>query len=203
MPSVSDLTHSPLGVFIDTAAARLDLYRYGRRPFMFFATGLAATTLVLHALLQLRGIAGPNPSRPEWKMALHELNVQVSDIYSRLVYAGAFAIGVSQAVRKKADIFNPDLTYVFLYSKLVLFLLALEFVCNVLLQPTASGKSVAQQSNIAPIAAGLTWVRLMAGTTARQLVHGVATGFAYGYMIRGVGVLFEKYGPIKAAAPPS
>jgi hypothetical protein len=193
MPQIRDLTHSPLGLFVDTAASKLQLYQYGRKPFIFFVIGIATTLCILHVILSLPGIGGTNPSKPEWKASLSELHTQISDIYSKLIYAGAFVLGVSQAVKKKSDIQNPDLTYVYLYGKLIIFLLLIEFGCNLMLQPTSSGKSMIKLSEKSTIGALLSWLRNMSGNTARQLGAGVTAGFGYGYMIRGVGVLFEKY----------
>jgi hypothetical protein len=155
--------------------------------------GIAATMCLLHIILSLPGIGGPNPSKPEWKASLSELQTQIQDIYSKLIYAGAFVLGVSQAVKKKADVLNPDLTYVYLYGKLIVFLLLIEFGCNLMLQPTVNGKSLIRLSEKSTIGALLSFLRSITGNTARQLGSGVAAGFGYGYLIRGVGVLFEKY----------
>jgi len=193
MPQIKDLTHSPLGLFVDTAASNLQLYQYGRKPFIFFVLAIAATTCLLHIILSLPGIGGSNPSKPEWKASLSELQTQILDIYSKLIYSGAFVLGVSQAVKKKTDFMNPDLTYVYLYGKLIVFLLLIEFGCNLMLQPTISGKSLIRLSEKSTIGAVLSWLRSITGTTARQLGSGVTAGFGYGYLIRGVGVLFEKY----------
>ena len=193
MPQIKDLTHSPLGLVVDTAASNLALYQYGRKPFIFFVIGIAATMCLLHIILSLPGIGGPNPSKPEWKASLSELQTQIQDIYSKLIYAGAFVLGVSQAVKKKADVLNPDLTYVYLYGKLIVFLLLIEFGCNLMLQPTVNGKSLIRLSEKSTIGALLSFLRSITGNTARQLGSGVAAGFGYGYLIRGVGVLFEKY----------
>ena len=193
MPAISDLTHSPLGVFVGAGAKQLKLYNYGRKPFIFFATGIALTTCLLSLALAIPSIGGPNPTKPEWRASLGELNTQVTDIYAKLIFAGSFVLGVSQAVKKKQSLTDPDLTYVFLYGKLVVFLLAVEFICNLLLQPTASGKSLIKLSDKSIVGALLSWLRQLAGGTARNLASGASQGFAYGYLIRGVGVLFQKY----------
>jgi hypothetical protein len=193
MPTVSELTRSPLGVFIDTGANKLQLYAYGRKPFIFFAFGIAITLCIIQLALALPSISGPNPSKPELRASLGELNTQVSDLFSKLIYAGSFVLGVSQAVKKKSSLHDPDLTYVLLYGKLVVFLLAIEFICNVMLQPTKTGKSLLKLSEKSIVGALVNWLRQLSGTTARQLVSGAAQGFGYGYLIRGVGVLFEKY----------
>lgn len=193
MPTVSELTASPLGVFVNAGADKLQLYAYGRKPFIFFAFGIALTLCIIQLCLALPSISGPNPSKPEFRASLGELNTQVSDLYAKLIYAGSFVLGVSQAVKKKSSVHDPDLTYVLLYGKLVVFLLVVEFICNIMLQPTKSGKSLIKLSEKSIVGAFISWLRQLCGTTARQLVSGSAQGFGYGYLIRGVGVLFEKY----------
>lgn len=196
------LTQSPLGMFIDKSAEFLNLKQYGRKHFIFFATGLAATMLVLMQLSTLPFVKGTSPTHPEWKASLVDLTSQVTDLFSKLIYTGAFVLGVSQAVKKQKDYLNPDLTYTLLYGKLILFVFAIEFVCNLLLSPTsaqkgaASGKSYAAQTNFEPLVAFLTWVRTICGTVSRQMIQGAASGFGYGYLIKGVGLLFDRYSKI-------
>ncbi len=195
------LTKSPLGAIISKSAQVLQLNQYGRKHFIFFATGLAGTLFLLMQLQTLPFVRGTSPTHPEWKASLSDLTQQVSDLFSKLIYTGAFVLGVSQAVKKQKDYLNPDLKYVVLYGKLILFLFALEFICNMLLSPTStqkgssSGASYAAQSNIDPLVALLTWLRTVCTTVSRQMIQGACTGFGYGYLIKGVGVLFDKYKP--------
>ena len=74
---MKDLTHSPLGLFVDKAASNLQLYQYGRKPFIFFVIGIAVTLCVLHIIQSLPGIGGANPSKPEWKASLSELHTKL------------------------------------------------------------------------------------------------------------------------------
>jgi hypothetical protein len=194
-----ELTRSPLGMLIDKSADILNLKQYGRKHFIFFAVGLAGTLLVLTQLQTLPFVRGTSPSHPEWKVSLSDLTTQVNELFSKLIYTGAFVLGVSQAVKKQKDIFNPDLKYIILYGKLILFLFAVEFICNLLLSPTstqkgaASGASFAAQSNADMIVAFLSWVRNISVTISRHMIQGASAGFGYGYLIRGVGILFDRY----------
>ena len=197
------LTRSPLGALIDKSADFLQLKQYGRSHFIFFATGLAATLLILMQLQTLPFVKGNNASHPEWKASLSDLTNSVQDLFGKLIYTGAFVLGVSQAVKKERDYLNPDLKYVLLYGKLILFLLAIEFVCNLLLSPTnahgkGSGASYAAQSNMDVLVQFLMWLRSICGTVSRQMIQGASTGFGMGYLIKGVGYLFDRYSVLKA-----
>lgn len=202
--TTNELTRSPLGMLIDKSADFLNLKQYGRKHFIFFATGLAVTLLILQELQTLPFVRGASPSHPEWKASLQDLTGQVNDLFGKLIYTGSFVLGVSQAVKKQRDYLNPDLKYVVLYGKLVLFLFAIEFICNLLLSPTslqkgaASGASYAAQSNVDVLIAFLTWLRSLSSTVSRQMIQGAASGFGYGYLIKGVGVLFDRYSTMKA-----
>ena len=200
---LESLTRSPFGALIDRSANFLNLKQYGRQHFVFFATGLAATLLVLMELQTLPFVKGNNATHPEWKASLTDLTNSVNDLFGKLIYTGAFVLGVSQAVKKERDYLNPDLKYVLLYGKLVLFLLAIEFICNVLLSPTSahgkgSGASYAAQSNIDVLVQFLTWLRSISGTVSRQMIQGASSGFGMGYLIKGVGYLFDRYSVLKA-----
>lgn len=183
------VTRSPFGSLVDSSAAALNLYKYGRKPFIFFAVGIAGSWLLISLLLNLKLVRGVSPEKPEWKEALTQLQTRISFLYRNLVYAGSFVLGVSQAVKKQRNMFDPDLGPVYLYGKLLVILLAVEFVCNVLLQP----KKLKSPEPNPYISSGLGWLRSISRETSEQMIQGVATGFGFGYLIRGVGVLFEKY----------
>ena len=189
------MTKSPLGSLIDKGAAALNLYKYGRKPFIFFAVGIGITLLALQVLQALPFVHGVNPSNPEWKESFAQLHQRTAFLFRSLVYAGAFVLGVSQAVKKQADIFNPDITYTVMYGKLVLVLFALEFLCNLVLSPrkTKSGESEAVAAGSPMLSAVLQWIRALARDTSEQMIAGAAAGFGYGYLVRGAGVLFKAY----------
>jgi len=180
------LTKSPFGSMIDMSAASLNLYKYGRKPFIFFACGILLTSFLLSQLLMLKFVRGVNPVNPEWKEAMSQLQTRIFFLYRNLIYAGSFVLGVSQAVKKQENIFAPDLGPVILYGKLLLILFAIEFVCNILLQRKEKAERAFTNS-------GLLWFRDICRESAEQMISGVAIGFGYGYLIRGVGVLLKAY----------
>jgi len=191
----AELTKSPLGSLLDKSAAALSLYKYGRKPFIFFATGIALSSLALQLLLGFKFVRGVTPPNPEWKESMVQLQSRVAFLFRSLVYAGSFVLGVSQAVKKQRDIFNPDLAPAMLYGKLLIVMLLVEFVCNLLLSPRGGkGKDAdAAAHNMPFIHALLTWMRTLSRDTAEQMIAGAASGFGYGYLVRGVGVLFKAY----------
>jgi len=180
------LTKSPFGSMIDVSAASLNLYKYGRRPFIFFTCGILLTSFLLSQLLMLKFVRGVNPQNPEWKEAMAQLQSRFFFLYRNLIYAGSFVLGVSQAVKKQENVFAPNLGPVILYGKLLLIIFSMEFVCNILLQK--KGKSDKPFTD-----SGLTWFRDVCRDTAEQMISGCAIGFGYGYLIRGVGVLLKAY----------
>lgn len=182
------ITRSPLSHLLDVSAQTLQLYKFGRKPFIIFAFGLALTLLVMHILLTLPALRGVAPSHPEWKASTDTLRIQLRDILRKLVYSGAFVLGVSQAVKKQRDVLNPDLTYVILYGKLAVLMLALEFACGILSAPRKGGRLLG-----GALGATIDWLQEISGSSAREMVNGAATGFGYGYMIRGVGYLWGRY----------
>jgi hypothetical protein len=188
---MENLTKSPLGSMIDISAASLNLYNYGRKPFIFFAFGIVATSFLLSQLLTFKFVRGVSPTNPEWKEALSQLQTRIFFLYRNLIYSGSFVIGVSQAVKKQENVFAPNLGPVILYGKLLVILFALEFVCNILLQ--AKSKKGAETAGRPFLNSGLTWFRDICRETAEQMISGIGVGFGYGYMIRGVGVLFKAY----------
>lgn len=191
----AELTKSPFGSLVDKSAAALSLYKYGRKPFIFFATGIALSSLLLQLVLGFKFVRGVNPPNPEWKESMVQLQSRVAFLFRSLVYAGSFVIGVSQAVKKQQDIFNPDLAPVMLYGKLLVVMLLVEFVCNLLLSPRGGkGKDADAAAHDMPfVFAFLTWMRTLARDSAEQMISGAASGFGYGYLVRGVGVLFKAY----------
>ena len=189
------ITRSPITTMLDASAKTLQLYKYGRKPFVLFATGLALTLLVLHLVLNVPGIRGVSPKHPEWKASTDTLRIQVRDILRKLVYAGSFVLGVSQAVKKQRDIYAPDLSHAVLYGKLIVFMLAIEFVCGIMTSPRKSGRLVDGVPGSV-----IDWLQEITGSTAREMVNGASTGFGYGYLIRGVGYLFERYTVLKPDA---
>ena len=182
------ITRSPLSSLLDASAQTLQLYKFGRKPFVLFATGLALTLLVVHILLTLPALRGVAPSHPEWKASTDTLRVQLRDILRKLVFSGAFVLGVSQAVKKQREVMNPDLTYVVLYGKLTVLMLALEFACGILSAQRKGGRVIG-----GAFGATIDWLQEISGSTAREMVNGAATGFGYGYLIRGVGYLWNRY----------
>lgn len=184
------LTKSPFGSLIDVSAASLNLYKYGRKPFIFFTLGIVGTSFLLALLLSLKFVRGVNPSNPEWKEAMTQLQSRIFFLYRNLIYSGSFVLGVSQAVKKQENIFDPNLAPVMLYGKLLLVLFAVEFVCNLLMQP--NGKKALTDGRPF-VNSSITWIRDITRETAEQMISGVATGFGFGYMIRGVGVLMKAY----------
>ena len=182
---MSSLTRSPLGSFVDSSAQALDLYKYGRKPFIFFTLAIALSMLCIQALQTAPFVKGVNPPNPEWKESILQLQTRVQHLFRNLVFAGSFVLGVSQAV-KKSDILNPELRYVYLYGKLILMLLIVEFICNLLLQPSKGEKAITQ--NFA-----LLWLRGIAKDTSEQMISGVSSGFGYGYLVKGAGVIFKAY----------
>lgn len=190
-----DLTKSPFGTVVESSAAALNLYKYGRKPFIFFAIAIAITSLFLQFLQGFKFVRGVNPPNPEWKESISQLQSRIVFLYRNLIYSGSFVLGVSQAVKKQEDIFNPDIKPVLLYGKLLIILLLIEFVCNILLQPKA-GKNGEADANVHTypfLFAILSWLRNLVRNTSEQMISGASTGFGYGYLIRGVGVLFKKY----------
>jgi hypothetical protein len=181
------LTKSPLGSMIDVSAASLNLYKYGRKPFIFFVCGILLTSFILSQVLMLKFVRGINPQNPEWKEAMSQLQNRIFFLYRNLIYSGSFVLGVSQAVKKQENVFAPNLGPVILYGKLLLILFAIEFVANILLQRKGA-KDERPFAN-----SGLTWFRDVCRDTAEQMISGCAIGFGYGYLIRGVGVLMKAY----------
>jgi hypothetical protein len=180
---------------VDKSAAALQLYKYGRRPYIFFVAAIAATSLLLHIVLGLKFVRGVNPPNPEWKESISQLQSRMAFLFRNLVYSGSFVLGISQAVKKQQDIFNPNLAPVLLYGKLLVILLLAEFVCNLLLSPRGGrGKEPDAAAHSMPfLHAVLSWVRGTSRDVAEQMISGAATGFGYGYLVRGVGVLFRAY----------
>ena len=180
---------------MDKSAAALQLYKYGRKPFIFFVTAIALSSLLVQVVLGLKFVKGVNPTHPEWKESFTQLHTRLSFLLRNLVYSGSFVLGVSQAVKKQKDIFNPNLAPVLLYGKLLVILLMMEFVCNLLLSPrSGKGHEADAAANTMPLVhALLSWVRTVSRDTAEQMISGAATGFGYGYLVRGVGVLFHAY----------
>lgn len=191
----TDLTRSPLGTFLDKSAAALNLYKYGRRPFVFFAFGIALSSLLLHVLSGFEFVRGVNPPNPEWKESISQLQSRINFLFRNIVHAGSFVLGVSQAVKKQADIFNPDMQPILLYGKLLVVLLLMEFVCNLLLSPRAGkGNDPDAAAHSMPFAfAFLSWLRTLTRDTSEQMITGAASGFGFGYLVRGAGVLFKAY----------
>jgi hypothetical protein len=181
----STLTRSPLGSLVDKGAQALDLYKYGRKPFIFFTLAIALSMLAINGMQTAPFVKGLNPPNPEWKESFVQLLARVQHLYRSLIFAGSFVLGVSQAV-KKSDLLNPDLTYVYLYGKLILTLLVVEFVCNLLLQPTKGSDGLSQNFFI-------LWLRSIARDTSEQMISGVSSGFGYGYLVKGAGILFKAY----------
>lgn len=196
----SELTRSPFGSLVDKSAAALQLYKYGRKPFIFFVTGIAMSSLLIHVVLGLKFVRGVNPPHPEWKESMTQLQSRLAFLLRNLVYSGSFVLGVSQAVKKQKDIFNPNLAPVLLYGKLLVILLMIEFVCNLLLSPrSGKGHEADAAAHSMPIIhALLSWFRTVSRDAAEQMISGAATGFGYGYMVRGVGVLFKAYEALPA-----
>ncbi len=178
---MSLITKSPFTIF-DKGLEQLQLYKFGRKPFVWFAIGLALTQLVIHFVQSMVTLKGVKPTYPEWKTSMDILQVQMRDITKKLIYGGSFVLGVSQAVKKQKSVLDPDLTYVILYGKLLLVLFTIEFICGIL---TRKEDNVGQTI--------IKWIRELSGDTAREMVNGASTGFGYGYMIRGVGYLFGRY----------
>jgi hypothetical protein len=141
--------------------------------------------LVLHGLQTAPFVRGLNPSNPEWKESFSQLQQRIQHLYRNLIFGGSFVLGVAQAV-KKSDIQNPDLTYVYLYGKLILVFFIVEFICNLLLQP-GKGEDKLNQNFF------LLWLRTLSRDTAEQMISGVSSGFGYGYMVKGAGILFKAY----------
>lgn len=191
----AELTKSPLGSLVDKSAAALSLYKYGRKPFVFFATGIALSSLALQVLLGFKFVRGVNPPNPEWKESLVNLQSRIAFLFRNLIYAGSFVLGVSQAVKKQKDIFNPNLAPALLYGKLLVVLFLIEFVCNLLLSPRAGkGNEADAAAHSMPIVyAVLSWLRMLSRDTSEQMIAGAASGFGFGYLVRGVGVLFKAY----------
>jgi hypothetical protein len=191
----SDLTKSPFGTVVETSAAALNLYKYGRKPYIFFAVSIALTSLTLQVIQQFKFVRGVNPPNPEWKESITQLQNRIVYLFRNLIYAGSFVLGVSQAVKKQEDIFNPDLSPVLLYGKLLVVLLLVEFVCNILLSPKQGkgGEADANAHTMPFVFAFLSWLRNLVRNTSEQMISGASVGFGYGYLIRGVGVLFKKY----------
>ncbi len=179
------MARSPLGTLVDQSAKALDLYKYGRKPFIFFTLAIALTSLVLHGLQTVPFVRGLNPANPEWKESFIQLQQRIQHLYRNLIFGGSFVLGVAQAV-KKSDIQNPDLTYVYLYGKLILVFFIVEFICNLLLQPTKN------ETKLDPNFF-LLWLRTLSRDTAEQMISGVSSGFGYGYMVKGAGILFKAY----------
>jgi hypothetical protein len=143
---------------------------------------VALTSLCIHGLQTAPFVRGINPPNPEWKESFIQLQARVQHLYRNIIFAGSFVLGVSQAV-KKSDILNPNLTYVYMYGKLILMLMVIEFVCNLVLQPTKGAK---EQQHYA-----LLWLRTLARDTSEQMISGVASGFGYGYLVKGAGYVFK------------
>jgi hypothetical protein len=180
------LTKSPLGSLMDKSLEVLQLYKYGRKPFIFFASGILLTLLGLQYLQQTTFVRGINPPNPEWKESLSQLHTRIQHLYRSLIFCGSFVLGISQAVKKQKDIYNPDLGPVFLYGKLLLLLVVIEFVCNLVLQPTKSNLKLSSNPFF-------LWARSIAKDTSEQMISGASSGFGYGYLVRGAGVLFKAY----------
>lgn len=173
---------SPLASLVDQGAQALDLYKYGRKPFIFFTLAIALSLLLIQGLQTAPFVRGLNPPNPEWKESLIQLQGRVQHLYRNLLFAGSFVLGVSQAV-KRSDTLNPNLTYVYLYGKLILMLLVIEFVCNLLLQPSKNSQT--QQNYF------LLWLRTLCRDTSEQMISGVASGFGYGYLVKGAAFVFK------------
>lgn len=180
------MTKSPLGSLVDKGIDSVQLYKYGRKPFIFFACSIIISQLVLQGLQNASFVKGLNPPNPEWKESLSQLSARVQHLYRSLIFCGSFVLGVSQAVKKQKDIYNPDLGPVYLYGKLILFLLVIEFITNLLLQPSKTNLKVNPNYF-------LQWARMISKDTCEQMISGASSGFGYGYLIRGVGVLFKTY----------
>lgn len=187
------ITRSPLGTVLDSSAAALNLYKYGRKPFILFALGIVSTSLVLHIIMSMKFVRGVNPKHPEWRESLQILDTRIETLFRTLIYAGSFVLGVSQAVKKQDDIFNPNLDHIMLYGKLIVVLFAFEFVCNLILQPRKSQVSDIESLEIPILFSILKWSRTIARIIAEQMIAGAGTGFGYGYLVRGAGVLFKAY----------
>lgn len=172
---------------MDKGIEAVHLYKYGRKPFIFFAVAILATQLALHGIQSAPFVKGINPPNPEWKESLNQLLTRVQHLYRSLIFSGSFVLGISQAVKKQADIYNPDLGPVFLYGKLILSLFVIEFICNLLLQPTKDNLKLSTNFF-------LHWARSIAKDTSEQMISGASSGFGYGYLVRGAGVLFKAYG---------
>jgi len=183
MLTKSPMVRSPLASLVDQGAQALDLYKYGRKPFIFFTLAISLTLLLLQGLQTAPFVRGLNPPNPEWKESLIQLQARVGHLYRNLIFAGSFVLGVSQAV-KRADILNPNLTYVYLYGKLILMLLVVEFVCNLLLQPNKNAKEIPQNYFF-------LWLRTLCRDTSEQMISGVASGFGYGYLVKGAAYVFK------------
>jgi hypothetical protein len=179
----SPMARSPLASMVDQGAQALDLYKYGRKPFIFFTLAISLTLLLLQGLQTAPFVRGLNPPNPEWKESLIQLHGRVQHLHRNVIFAGSFVLGVSQAV-KKTDILNPNLTYVYLYGKLILMMLIIEFVCNLLLQPTKNAKDTPQNYFF-------LWLRTLCRDTSEQMISGVASGFGYGYLVKGAGFVFK------------
>jgi hypothetical protein len=179
----SPMARSPLASLVDKGAQALDLYKYGRKPFIFFTLAISLTLLMIQGLQTAPFVRGLSPPNPEWKESLIQLHGRVQHLYRNLIFAGSFVLGISQAV-KRADLVNPDLTYVYLYGKLILMLLVIEFVCNLLLQPTKNAKDTPQNFFF-------LWLRTLCRDTSEQMISGVASGFGYGYLVKGAGFVFK------------
>jgi len=180
------LTRSPLNSLLDKSIDSLHLYKYGRKPFIFFACAIVLSLLALQSLQDANFVKGINPPNPEWKESLNQLHGRVQHLYKSLIFCGSFVLGISQAVKKQQDIYNPDLGPVFLYGKLILLLFVIEFVCNLMLQPTKTNLKLSSN----PF---LLWARSIAKETSEQMISGASSGFGYGYLVRGAGVLFKAY----------
>jgi len=172
---------------VDKSIEAVQLYKYGRKPFIFFAVAILATLLALQGLQSAPFVKGINPPNPEWKESLSQLQTRVQHLYRSLIFSGSFVLGISQAVKKQKDIYDPDLGPVFLYGKLILCLFVIEFICNLLLQPTKDNLKISTNFF-------LHWARTIAKDTSEQMISGASSGFGYGYLVRGAGVLFKAYG---------
>lgn len=189
-----EITKSPFGTLIDVSSAALNLYKYGRRPFITFSVSIVLTIFMLQLLSTFKFVSGINPPNPEWKEALSQLQTRCMFLFRNLIYCGSFVLGVSQAIKKQQDIFNPDLGPVYLYGKLLVVLLLAEFICNILLQPKKIEKKGYDENKNSPILnVILSFIRNISREISEQMISGASIGFGYGYLIRGVGVLFQKY----------
>jgi len=180
------MTKSPLGSLVDKGIDAIQLYKYGRKPFIFFAFAIILSLLALQGLQGASFVKGIDPPNPEWKESLSQLSTRVQHLYRSLIFCGSFVLGVSQAVKKQKDIYNPDLEPVYLYGKLIIVLFVIEFICNLLLQPSKNNLKLS--SNYF-----LLWARSVAKDTSEQMISGASSGFGYGYLVRGAGVLFKAY----------